>query len=690
MLSRNALALFILTLSLSHNLRGQNQIQFDLQSFVENYISDQNQSANFELLYERLLSFRESPIDLNQVDQETLTNLGLLSTSQIQTFLEYLSKNGRIYTLYELIYLEGFDTATVNTLLPFIFLGSRPKDYPSLLKRVLSERNNYLLLRYERVLENKRGYDPGIINTDKSYRGSPNKLLLRYRVSKTGDFSFGFTTEKDPGESFKWSPSSRSYGIDFLSAHAFFEKQGKWRKLVLGDYQLQFGQGLIFGSGFSVGKSSETINGLARVNRGISPNTSVIEGGFLRGAAAAYEFTGRLKATVFFSNLWQDANIQSESNERFENYFSAIQITGMHRTNSELKSRKQVNESIYGFEMGYQTNANKRISVVVAMNKLSLPILKSHHPRNLYEFFGRQNYNLGINGNFRWKRFFIFGEIAKSKSSGLGRIIGLTTQLSRRVDLGMTLRSYDRNFHSIKGSAFGENSRNINESGIYWGIKYKLNKKFYLSAYYDSYRFPWLKSGVNKPSAGQDHLIRLNYTPNPNTKIYLQYRGEKKEENFSNLNTQRTIVLPGKAKQYQLSSQYKISPHLNGRTRIQFSSYNINVSATTGHAFIQDINYSLPSLSVSVRMAIFDTQGAKNRQYVYERDVLYAFSVPGYSGTGVRNYLLLQYKLNRQLDVWVRIARTTFYDRNEIGTGLETIAGNKRTDVKFQIRYKIR
>jgi hypothetical protein len=41
------------------------------------------------------------------------------------------------------------------------------------------------------------------------------------------------------------------------------------------------------------------------------------------------------------------------------------------------------------------------------------------------------------------------------------------------------------------------------------------------------------------------------------------------------------------------------------------------------------------------------------------------------------------------MDLWARIAKTTYYDRQEIGTGLETISGNKRTEVKFQVRYKL-
>ena len=72
--------------------------------------------------------------------------------------------------------------------------------------------------------------------------------------------------------------------MDFWSAHLMLENQGKFRKLIVGDYQLQLGQGLLFGAGFGVGKGAETVNALQRVTLGIRPYTSVLEGGFLRGA----------------------------------------------------------------------------------------------------------------------------------------------------------------------------------------------------------------------------------------------------------------------------------------------------------------------------------------------------------------------------------------------------------------------
>lgn len=686
----NKPVLFLLAMALGSHSYAQAQRSFDLQSFVEKRFNDQQAELNYEELYERLLLLYENPIDLNIANEEELMNLGLLSALQIDSFIQYQLGGGKILTLFELQYIDGFDLETINNILPFITLTGKSKTDLPLLKRVLTERNNYLMLRYERFIEKKRGYGIQEDEDDSRYLGSPDKLYLRYRVSKPGDFSFGFTTEKDAGEQIAWNPSKQKFGSDYWSAHGLLEKQGRWRKILVGDYQLQFGQGLVFGSGFGIGKGAETINTLQRVNLGITPYTSVIEGGFLRGIATTYEISPKLMTTVFYSRLNQGANIKEGSEDTFQSYFSSIQLTGLHRTETEIENRQSVNEKVYGIELHYTSDHRSKLGVIAAINQFSIPILRSDQPYNYFEFSGTNNSNLGVFGNTKWQRFQFFGEMAISKSGGLGRLGGFTSQLSKRIDLSMIVRNYDRSFHSIRGSSFSEGSRNINESGIYWGIKYKLNRQFNLTAYYDSFRFPWLRFRINTPSTGNDYLVRLNLAPNSTTKAYLQLRGQIKSENGTTLETNKTQVLAGQSMQYLLNTQYTISSKLKGQTRVQHSSYNIGGNNTVGYAMIQDFNYSAANLSISTRMALFDTEGQKNRQYAYERDVLYAFSIPGYSGQGIRNYLLFSYRMTRQIDIWARIARTTFYDRNEIGTGLETIIGNKRTDVKFQIRYKMR
>lgn len=683
------LLLFITTTT---PLFGQREADFDLQSFIESLFNTPEESMNHEDIYERLLLLYENPINLNTASNEALQSLFILSPAQISSLQEYILRNGKLLTNFELQYIEGFDLSTINKLLPFITIDARNaiEDTRPLLKRILTERNNYFIFRHERAIESKRGYQFSENEMDSRYVGSPDKFYWRYRVSKLQDFSLGLTAEKDAGEALTWDRDSRRFGADFWSAHFMLERKGKWRKIILGDYQLQFGQGLLFGSGLSVGKGSETVNSLQKANLGIRPYTSVVEGGFLRGGAATYNLNSGFSGTAFISRLRQDANIRNGENEDFETYFSSIQLSGLHRIPNEIANKHQVTETVYGFNLDYKPNDFKRAGIIATTNTFSTPIQKNDQAYNQFEFSGTLNYNISLYGNFRWQQFYFFGEGAMSKSGGKGSILGFRASLSNRVDFAMILRDFQRDFHSMRGAAFGENSRNINERGMYWGIKYQLNNQLHLSAYYDSFRFPWLRFRVNTPSAGNDYLIRMNYVPKRGISTYFQFRRKNKEANVNSEETNQILVLPGQKNQYLINVEFKVSDELFFRSRVQFSNYKIDSKYTQGSAFIQDAVFKSKNITFSGRMALFDTEGAQNRQYAYERDVLYAFSIPAYSGRGIRNYFLINYKLSRHIDIWARIARTTFHDRNEIGTGLELINGNKRTDVKFQVRYKIR
>ncbi len=669
------------------SLSGQEKLIFDLQEFIESNFNIQDESLNYEDLYERLFLLYEDPINLNDVSEEDLLALHILSTNQVSALLDYILTRGKLISIYELLYINGFDNGTINKLLPFVSVSQVKTDGRSLFKRIIQEKNNYFILRYERTLEEKRGYQSA---TDDGYLGSPDKLYFRYRVSNPKDFSVGFTMEKDAGETLFGNNAFKKRGIDFWSAHLLFENKRKWKKIVLGDYQLQLGQGLLYGAGFGIGKGSETINNLEKAHMGIRPYTSVIEGGFLRGVAATYGISNKVNTTIFTSHLKQDANIQTGDLEDFQTYFSSIQLSGFHRTHSELARKGAIDETLAGIDISYKPNHLNRVGFIASINRFSVPILRANKPYNQFEFSGSTNSNLGLYGKTSWHQFNFFGETSISRSGGLGMVMGFTSSLSARIDFAMIFRNFQKNFHSLRSSAFSEGSRNINESGIYWGIKYILNKRFNLSAYFDTFRFPWLRFRTNAPSEGKDYLIRLNYSPNRKVNTYFQLRSKVKDQNFRDLETNHINVLPGKKKQYLFNLDVEINHSLILKSRVQHSKYQIATNKTSGYAFSQDATYKHNNLTISGRLALFDTEGAENRQYMYERDVLYAFSIPAYSGRGIRNYVLISYRLNTNIDLWARLSRTTFYDRSEIGTGLETIDGNKKTDIKFQIRYKIR
>lgn len=673
-------------------LAGQTNEDFNLESFVEDLFNAQEADIPYEDFYESLLLLYQNPLNLNKVSNESLKNTYILSSIQIEHLQAYIIDKGKLITLYELQVIEGFDYITIQKLLPFVVVNAKEADNDDrpLLKRMLSERNNYLITRYKQVLEKRKGYTLSNTADESRYVGSPAQIYFRYRLSKPGDFSFGLTAEKDPGEAIIWDNKTKRYGMDYWSFHFMLERQGKFRRVIIGDYQLQFGQGLLFGSGFSVGKGSETINTAQRMSLGIRPYSSVLESGFLRGAAATYSLNDKINITGFYSRLKQDANLKiAEENNAEEEFFSAIQTSGLHRTPIEIFNKRRITESLNGINIDYSPIRQLSVGALFVYSQFDFPLIPGNKPYQFFEFRGKTNLNGSFYGSYNWQGFSFFGEAAISKSGGMGGVMGLVKNLSSRLEFALIIRSYQKEFHSFRGTAFGENSRNINENGTYWGFKYTLNRKLQLTAYYDYFNFPWLKYRVNQPSNGRDYLIRINYNPYSNVRIYAQIRKKTKGLNAENSETGRTIVLPATKRLYIISIDFQASDHLSLKSRVQSSNFSIDKSKTSGIAFIQDFNFRVQDWSFSSRVAFFDTEGGENRQYAYERDVLYSFSIPAYSGRGVRNYLLVQYKIGRKIDIWTRIARTTYYDRYVIGNSLETIDGDKQTELKLQLRYKL-
>lgn len=615
---------------------------------------------------------------------EELSALYILSPAQLNHFFEYREDHGKLLSLYELQAIPGFDLATIRDLLPFVTVEETADPRP-LVTRIRDEENNYLILRYTRSLQSQEGFER---EDGSGYLGDRNTLYGRYRVSHPNDFSLGLTFEKDAGESFAIRPASHQYGFDYYSAHFLLENKGRLKRLALGDYQLQFGQGLVLGSGFSAGKGAETTNAVKRNSIGVRPYASSLESGFFRGTAATVKF-GRLETTGFVSSVKQDANLINDSTySDFEEFVNSIQATGFHRTQSEVSAKNQLTEISTGIVLHYPLSHRISIGGTGLINRFSKPIQKKPNNYNQFEFSGHQNALSSIYANYNWQNFLFFGEAGISASGGLGAIGGFISSFSPTVDFSFLIRHYDQNFHSFYGNSFGENTRNINERGMYWGLKFHPHRRILLAVYFDKFRFPWLKYRVDAPSEGFEYLVRITYAPSRSFQLYAQYIVSHKEltvsESTANLSILEAIV----KRNYLFNADYKLGRHFSMRTRVQGSAFRLRQEQTNGFALVQDLNVSWRKWKLSTRMALFETDDYENRQYVYEKNVLYSFSIPAYFGTGTRSYLLLQYRASQSITLWLRFAGFKYSEQETIGSGLNQIRGNKRTELKAMIRYR--
>lgn len=685
---------FIIAIIVScfHHVLCAQQIDSDhinSQAFIEALYQIPDDAIDYEDLYETLYQLFSNPINLNQTTKNELSSLYQLNMSQINNLMDYIDAHGPLLSIYELQVVEGFDKDVINHLLPFIEVRS-PGDRATrghLLKRIANEKNSYLLLRTERVLEKQEGYD----RKDSSrYLGSPYKIYGRFRSSHSQDFSVGLTFEKDAGEPLVFDHRNKQFGFDYYSLHLFLSNKGSFKSLAFGDYQMQFGQGLVLGAGFNPGKGAETITTVKRGHAGLRPYTSALETGFMRGAAFTYAIKN-IEFTPFYSRLKQDGIIRSEDfSGVYEDYITGIQNIGMHRTYSELESKKGIIEQSAGINVTYNNlrNRNLQVGATFLQNSFSVPIRKTPNNYNQFEFKGSKNYNVSLFANYNWNNFLFFTEIARSKSGGAAGVGGFIASLSPIVSLSFLYRHYTKDYHSFYGNSFGEGSRNINEIGLYWGIKVTPGKRITLTAYYDRFQFPWLRFGVNSPSQGHEYLLRSEYRPTRKINCYVQFREQAKQVSILSEGGNLNRLENGVKRNYLANIDFDANKVLSLKSRVQFSTYDLDSKRTKGLAIVQDLNVKINKFTVSTRFAVFDTDDFENRQYLFEKDLLYVFAVQAYGNQGTRNYLMLQYKPTRKVAIWVRYSQSDFNNLQEIGSGLNQIKGRKRSDLKLQIRFK--
>ena len=661
--------------------------EIDLETFIEDLFAIQDDDLLYEDLYETLYQLYSNPIDINAASFEELSSLYSLSPGQVENIISYRRLNGPFLSLYELQAVPLLDMPTINKILPFVSLSGRLAQSRPLGQRIRSEKNNYFILRTERSLQLPAGYSEN--GSSSRYLGSPFKQYARFRVNHAGDFSFGFTMEKDAGERLSWNANDRQYGFDFYSFHGEIKNQGRWKSINTGDYQLQMGQGLVFGSGYGVGKGGETILTVKRNTLGLRPYTSVLETGFFRGAAATYA-AGRWEITVLASRLKQDGNVQTDSLAEGEplSFVSGIQNTGFHRTPNEMQSRNQIEELNTGATVVYKT-ATFQAGMNSLFTHFSTSIEKRPSLYNQFEFSGKNNHISSLHFSKLWQNTQFFGEAARSSSGGIGAVGGMLLSVSSSIGVSVVGRSYDRDFHSFYARAFGEASRNINEKGIYWGFKWQLARRWSFTSYYDHFFFPWLRFNADAPSQGFEYMGMATYNFSKSTRVYGQYRQQVKAVNGEVTEYNVKAPVEGKKENFILNLDHDTGGLIKLKSRAQLSRYRHDGKDTRGFALVQDINLKWKKLKIGTRMALFDSDDHNNRQYVYEKDVLYAFSIPSYSGQGIRSYFLLQYKMSNKADIWLRWSRFTYSNVEAVASGLQKTEGPIKSDLKIQLMISL-
>ncbi len=676
---RFKITLLLFFLALPAMLFAQSNVDPEVELILESIAENIPDDYDFTELAERLNNYKKRPLDLNKASETDLKELFFLSPVQISNLLSYLKTNGRLLEIFELQAVDGFDLATINKLKPFVIVNETFFSQNDNLKNLIKKGDHDLLLRFGELLEQQAGFK--LKNNKTAYQGSKPRILARYRYHYSDKIVVGLNIEKDAGESL-WQPKR---GPDYISGNITLNKFSVFNKIVIGDYALQFGQGLGLWSGLSFGKGAD-ITAVPKRDLGLQNYTSFNESSYFRGIASKINYKN-LAFTPFISYQKIDGSITTNTTLDQEE-INSLNITGLHRTNTEIANKNSLSQFMFGSNINYKINGFSAgiTAYHIGFNK-ALAAEETIYKRQ--EFSGKSLNNYSFDYSYAFKNNYFFGEFAKSSPGGIAHLNGLISSLSNKLSLVLLYRNYQRNYHSFFNQAIAENSIPVNEKAFYSGLQIKFNRRTEILAYVDVFKFPFLKYRVNAPSQGYEFLGQASYSPNRKTKYLIRFKLEQKAEN-SELENFIDFTDQVKRQNLRLEYQFPINKNFSGKSRIEGTQYNKENTATQyGILIFQDIIYNpLQShFTGNFRAAYFNTSGFDTRIYAYENDVLYSFSIPALQDKGFRFYANTRYSIARGLDFWLRFAFTAYTNRTSIGSGNDEINGSQRSEIKAQLRY---
>ncbi len=500
---------------------------------------------------EQFSAFLSNPLQINFATLSKLASSGLFTQYQVASLLDYRNKNGDILSLSELALVDGFSQERVEALAPFISLYSNALAGQSSVRgRVTS--NDIALRTAFKTNEGVMDYNYGV----------------KYRLSVNDSFQMGLSTNKPYGL-LNAVPSGGSF---------YFAYYGKRNlgKIVVGDYRLKYGQGLMLWNGFTM-SSLSSVESFSRRPSGITPYWSYSGEDSVRGVAADVN-VGRftISASLGMDGLWQ---YMEKGNDRGVSLMPSMNVTW------------------------YGKNAQIGVTGYVGTNEVTA------HADSLVNAGG-------ISGDFRWcvKGTDIFGEVTMDAlTMQVKAIAGAIFKVTEDIRLAVR-GGYAQDEYSLAGACefrAGDWVQLNGRSGFGSSVR-----RHSITLTTENSYFPYKKYGRDE----HNYQVRLllNYKVQASPSVGMGFRVAQR------LRSAKEVSRSELRYDLQFSSgDWAANCRLDG-------TYN----KSFGLLSYVEGGWRPEFISIWLRSGLFRIDNWEDRIYVYERDSPGNFNVPAYYGRG--------------------------------------------------------
>lgn len=560
--------------------------------------------GDLENLSQDMMEIYQNPININTATAEDLQRLRFLSDKQIDNILLYVDKHPMV-DIAELQLVPGLRDYEVRDLRYFLVAGPTNQQPTLYAKEVFRFAKHELSLRTDaRNLEN--------------YKSDPFYGNFRYRFNYKNRIKAGVTVQRGAGEEWKKIHYGGFVELNNISPHL--------KTLTLGNYQAQFGQGLVLGEEAHVGKSSYILSS-TNGPEGLHKYSSVSDD---------YDYLHGIGATLQLGN---------------------VDVSALYSIKKEQKKQHEWWHHIVGTNVTYR----QRYWQIGLTAKSDI-----HKADSTQTAFG---------ANFRYKRgkWDVFGEAAASYDTiwGYGAIAGMRVYPADGAGLQVMYHYYSPTYHNDHAQSFAETSKVNDENGLYIGTEIKLIPKWRLSSYFDLFYFSGPKYGIPQASLGWDAMVQADWETTEQMNMYWKARAKRKGDTDT------------------YSARYQLNWNQGGwHLRTQLDGTFVNKTGrgfSWGASVLQDVHYSFQKVPITLqlRLQAFDIRQWDNRIYIYENDVLYAFSIPASYGVGGRAYLNFRYQICKQVAMYLRVSETIYHPI------WDKAAKPTRTDIHLLLRASL-
>lgn len=608
-------------------------ILYCLQTSAQDQVLENWTNQSEEVLYEEDIAYlselKKQPIDLNNCSLGELQRIPGINMLFAHEIIRYRDLFGEYQSVYELQVLDHVDIEwlIMNSAL-FTCHPSIRKDFEK-----LHHAKQHILFRWKPDLFPRQGYqDTG----NKAFAGGPHAFYLRYRGTLGQHLQIGASLEKDAGEA--------NYSDHIGGFVRYHNKKRKVRELIVGDYQMQLGQGLLISSVRQV-FAGELSDGL-RVWNGIQPVASTNEQFYQRGIAMSLGSDENI-LTMGLSSRNLDARVYDDSN-------FTIYSSGLHRTTNERQARRQLHEN--------------HIFIRYGRNFRNLKLGMNLH--YLKQQLKDSDKGISIDFHYVKRSSYFYGELAIRENSIKG-LIGHVWSLDTKNDIHFQGR--------IEGAHLGQPEYML--ATIRFSHKAVRRSKFNTFFQVEKEDRPQFR---NTAPGFKKQLSCIYFIPRGFLfPIELRIKAEESERN-QNANSEilrKGVLIRSVKLRMQLSLIETETIRLNWRSEVSRVKAN---KLEKGALHYLDLAIKQNDWSIGMRYSHFSVSDFDARIYVYERDVLYSYSIPSFQNSGQRLYFLANTKW-RKVKFSLKYGVTGYSNPVESGSGADYYLSKVKHDFKVQI-----